>query len=189
MLPCLFATKKRVNLAKHKDASARREQILDAATICIADIGLEHTTMDGIARAAGLSKGSLYWHFKNKSAILEALIERITDELLQAWTDQSAPLKGYVCAAGATALKEFSRNGALLQTWLELLHHPNARLRMSAMYRDLRIELARGLGRGGKITSAAIVALFEGLLVQVAIDPEFDPIPVWRTYSRKFVES
>ena len=175
-------------MVKHEDASLRREQILDAATTCIADVGLDHTTMEAIARAAGLSKGSLYWHFKNKSAILEALIERIADELLQAWTDQSVPLKGYVAAAGATALSEFSANRALLQTWLELLHHPDARLRMSTMYRDLRIELARGFGRGGQKTSAAVVALFEGLLVQVAIDSEFDPIPVWRTYSLKLVE-
>ena len=189
MIPYPQITKKRTNLVKHEDSALRREQILNAATTCIAGVGLDRTTMDGIARAAGLSKGSLYWHFKNKSAILEALVERIADELLLAWTDQSAPLKGNVATAGAAALKNFALNRELLETWLELLHHPDARLRMSTMYRDLRVELARGFGRGGQKTSAAVVALFEGLLVQVAIDSEFDPIPVWRTYSLKLVES
>lgn len=175
------------SLAKHKDASVRREQILDAATVCIAEAGLERTTMDGIARAAGLSKGSLYWHYKNKSAILEALVERVAIELLRAWTDQPAIGKSHIATVGATALREFAANTALLETWLELLHHPAARPRMKTMYRDLRLELVRGLGRGGLKAAAAVVALFEGLLIQVAIDPEFDPVPSWRSYSLKLV--
>ena len=167
----------------------RREQILDAATTRIADVGLDRMTMDGIAHAAGLSKGSLYWHFKNKSAILEALIERIANELLETWHgDHSENLSDYVVTTGAIALSEFAANRALLVTWLELLHYPDARPRMSTMYRHLRLELAKGFGRDGQKKSAAVVALFEGLLVQVAMDREFDPIPVWRSYSLRLVD-
>ncbi len=50
--------------------AARREQIIKAAVACFARKGYHLTTMDDIVTESGLSKGSLYWHFKNKKDLL-----------------------------------------------------------------------------------------------------------------------
>lgn len=48
---------------------------MDAAISCFAEKGYYETSMDDIVRAAGLSKGSLYWHFASKRDLFRSLIE------------------------------------------------------------------------------------------------------------------
>jgi AcrR family transcriptional regulator len=48
----------------------RREQIMQAAITCFSRKGYHLTTMDDIVVESGLSKGSLYWHYKNKKDLL-----------------------------------------------------------------------------------------------------------------------
>jgi AcrR family transcriptional regulator len=64
----------------------REARILDAAAALIAHYGYDKTTMDDIAREAGVSKGALYLHFKSKDALVETLIlresERVGEGLL-----------------------------------------------------------------------------------------------------------
>jgi AcrR family transcriptional regulator len=54
--------------------SAQRERIVRAAILCIADKGVERTTIADIWRKAGLSAGSLYVHFTNKDDIIAAAL-------------------------------------------------------------------------------------------------------------------
>jgi AcrR family transcriptional regulator len=58
-----------------------RERILDAALEAFATNGYTRTTMDDIAGRAGVAKGTLYWRFKSKEALLFAGIDRETDKL------------------------------------------------------------------------------------------------------------
>lgn len=53
----------------------RRRQILDATIACINDQGWNRTTVDDVARKAGLSKGAVYIHFANKRALLVGLLQ------------------------------------------------------------------------------------------------------------------
>ncbi len=48
---------------------------MNAAISCFAEKGYYETSMDDIVRAAGLSKGSLYWHFPGKRELFRSLIE------------------------------------------------------------------------------------------------------------------
>ncbi|MBW2372794.1 MAG: helix-turn-helix transcriptional regulator, partial [Deltaproteobacteria bacterium] len=64
---------------------ARRAQILEAALRCFSEKGYHEATMDDLAREAGLSKGSLYWHFKSKAQVFAGLLAAYTLELFQAW--------------------------------------------------------------------------------------------------------
>lgn len=61
---------------KEQERIRRRSHILDAAEQMIADIGFDNTTMDQIAEKAEVGKGTLYLHFKSKSAIYLAICER-----------------------------------------------------------------------------------------------------------------
>lgn len=55
--------------------AAVRQQILDAARSVFEQKGLYEASMSDVSKAAGLSVGSLYVHFRSKEAILVALIE------------------------------------------------------------------------------------------------------------------
>ena len=57
-----------------KDES-KRVAILEAAGKCFLKNGFAHTTMDGIADEAGVSKLTLYSHFENKDLLFKAMIE------------------------------------------------------------------------------------------------------------------
>ncbi|MEU6887934.1 TetR/AcrR family transcriptional regulator [Streptomyces viridosporus] len=57
--------------------SARRAQILDAATSVFADLGYHGSRMDDIVRASGLSKGAIYWYFKSKEEIAVELVRQL----------------------------------------------------------------------------------------------------------------
>ncbi|HRI63878.1 MAG TPA: TetR/AcrR family transcriptional regulator [Polyangium sp.] len=52
------------------------EDILNAATLVLKQVGIAQTTTDRIAERAGLSVGSLYQYFPNKIALYEALMRR-----------------------------------------------------------------------------------------------------------------
>lgn len=54
----------------------RREHLLDVAAGLILDKGVEAVTMEGVAAAAGVSKGLGYAYFANSSTLLRALLER-----------------------------------------------------------------------------------------------------------------
>lgn len=54
----------------------RREDLLVAAARRFVADGLRRTTMEDIAREAGAGKATLYRHFANKDAVIDALLER-----------------------------------------------------------------------------------------------------------------
>ena len=52
----------------------RRAQIVEAARDAFFATGFANTTMDGVARAAKVSKQTLYRHFHDKAALFEAVV-------------------------------------------------------------------------------------------------------------------
>jgi AcrR family transcriptional regulator len=57
-------------------AEARPDEVLDAALALFVQQGFARTTVDQIARRAGISKGALYLYFPSKKAVLESLVRR-----------------------------------------------------------------------------------------------------------------
>jgi AcrR family transcriptional regulator len=64
-----------------------RDQILDAATSLIRNIGLGHTTTKEIASAAGLSEAALYRHFADKAELFLCVIGERVPQLVAALKD------------------------------------------------------------------------------------------------------
>jgi AcrR family transcriptional regulator len=74
---------------------ARREQILVAASRCVAREGFHKTTMADVIREAGLSAGAVYGYFKGKNDIIRAIAERSIGQvpyLLHDLLDRSEPV-------------------------------------------------------------------------------------------------
>ena len=59
-----------------EDAEQTRSAILDAAEVLFCAQGVSASTLDGIARKAGVTRGAVYWHFKDKVDLLRALHDR-----------------------------------------------------------------------------------------------------------------
>lgn len=59
-----------------EDAELTRTTILDAAERLFVERGYAATPLEAIAQAAGATRGALYWHFRDKAALLSALHER-----------------------------------------------------------------------------------------------------------------
>jgi AcrR family transcriptional regulator len=68
-----------LKLAGDEDSSKRR-QILDGASKVFMDLGFDGASMGEIARAAGVSKGTLYVYFADKNRLFEAIVEEETIE-------------------------------------------------------------------------------------------------------------
>lgn len=60
-----------------------RELILDAGLRLLARLGYRKSSMDDLAREAGLARRTIYLHFASKEAVFLASIDRVVDELLE----------------------------------------------------------------------------------------------------------
>jgi TetR/AcrR family acrAB operon transcriptional repressor len=60
-----------------EDALATRDSILDAAQQLFVKQGVSGTTLQHIATAAGVTRGAIYWHFLDKGAMFNAMMERV----------------------------------------------------------------------------------------------------------------
>ncbi|MEO8656673.1 MAG: TetR family transcriptional regulator, partial [Ramlibacter sp.] len=61
-----------------EDALATRNALLDAAERLFQQQGVSGTSLQHIAAAAGASRGAVYWHFKDKADLFNAMMERVT---------------------------------------------------------------------------------------------------------------
>ena len=76
-----------------KNPPPTRDRILDAAERLIGVLGYSKTTMDDVAREAGVGKRTIYVHFPAKEEVVLGTIDRIVDRLL-------ARLRAHAAAAG-----------------------------------------------------------------------------------------
>jgi AcrR family transcriptional regulator len=57
-------------------------RILEAAFRCVADLGLARTTMEDVARSAGVSRQTIYRYFPSKDQLVMALVQREEERFL-----------------------------------------------------------------------------------------------------------
>ena len=73
------------------EALATRNAILDAAELLFQQRGVSRTSLQDIAVAAQVTRGAIYWHFKDKADLFNAMMERATMPFEEA---------GFACGAG-----------------------------------------------------------------------------------------
>jgi AcrR family transcriptional regulator len=170
-----------------------REKLLDSAARVFAERGYGATTADLVAAEAGVTKGALYWHFKNKEELFLALIDERVDRGLRAlaqFTQTAAPDGETAEAAGRglTATVAEERRLILLthEYWSLAVRDPRLLRRYVARRRALREALAGAvrsrLDRAGvPLTvpadklATAILGLAGGLSLERVADPEAAP--------------
>ena len=71
-------------------SEATRTALLDAAAVAFAAQGFARTSVDDIVRRARVTKGALYHHFRDKTAVFEAVFCRIEETLVRKVAEASA---------------------------------------------------------------------------------------------------
>src|SRR5258706_14072171 len=117
-----------------------RRDLMDIAIDCFARFGYQGASIDRIAKAAGLTKGAIYYHFKDKEELLfEAVknrvsqFERRVNTDLGPVTDAAAALKRVAAVCHEHATK--SNHRRLIVTLMVEALDTNARL--SAQFRQM----------------------------------------------------
>ena len=70
-------------MASTPGRGSSREKLLDAAADLISKNSVNELTLEGVAAAAGVTKGGLIYHFKTKDDLLGALVERMLGQIEQ----------------------------------------------------------------------------------------------------------
>ena len=185
MLSNIMATRR---LTRAEKQQVTRGAILKSAAALFARKGVEGTSMEEIARHAGLTQGAIYSNFKSKADLWWAIAEQISRTIpFEEMFTGERPLRDELRDAGrmgARLVKSAPRSELLLihEFNMFLMRHPQARargvaeLRSSAAEMGAKLEaLARKRGEklpmSGEKLALAMSALADGLVQYGTLDP------------------
>lgn len=69
-------------MRRHKEPEVRKSELLDAAQKLFVEKGYAKTTVTDILNVHGLSKGVFYYYFKSKEEVMDAIIQRMVDDMV-----------------------------------------------------------------------------------------------------------
>lgn len=107
-----------------KKADERRNEILDAADELFGQKGFDGTSTNDILEKVGIARGTLYYHFKSKEDIMDALIERYNVRLLGAAQEISADKSVPVIERIIRVVMALNLSGGSSKEIMEHIHKP-----------------------------------------------------------------
>ncbi len=173
-------------------ADARRQQVLDAAGQCFRRAGFRGASMSDISAMAGMSTGHIYHYFKNKEAIVEAIVERNKDSVLsdiEQLKRQPDVLQALIEGASQCMVRrpqdDLDDPALLLEIFAESSRNPVVaallRQRDAILRESFQEALAIGQQQGSIVREAdlnslidLLAAIFDGLIIRNALHPDTD---------------
>lgn len=179
-------------------AAATRNRILDAAERVFSRRGVARPSLEDIAAAAGVTRGAIYWHFRNKADLFAAMLARVTlpmEEMVdRAGDDAQADPLGYLRRCMVTVLRK-TTDDAQTRRVFEIVCHKceyvdelaRVRDRYVEMRADCLDEIARGVrnairrgllpaGVDARSAAVGLHALVDGLISNWLLDPKYFPL-------------
>ena len=178
-----------------EDAERTRERILDMAEREFHRRGVSRTSLEQVARAAGVTRGAVYWHFRNKADLFNAMLSRVTlpldCEILRigeaSADDPIARIRdGYLAALRATVADPRMRR--VFEIALFKVEHGDPALRgvrkrrlegqrerIASVEQGMRLAARRGSWKSAlppRIAALGLVSLVEGLFTNWMLDPD-----------------
>lgn len=111
--------------AGRKKTLETRDRILDAAEDVFNESGYSNTTLNEIAEAAGVTRGAIYWHFKNKEDLFQAMCLRIR-------VPMDALIEGIVEKGVNDPIAQLSRTHETIM--LEVINNPHYRKVLNILF-------------------------------------------------------
>jgi AcrR family transcriptional regulator len=167
-------------------ALERRQQLLQSARTLFMKKGVRTTSTEEIAHGAGLTKGALYFHFRNKEDILFELVRRMHEESVAAIATmpkrKASPadlLRVLLDARPEAGTADF---GSYLDFWIQAFRSPKIRRFHRTYMEEFNKTFAERIDRSYAPTrrdrhdlAMLIIALHDGLAVRKMLDdPDVD---------------
>ena len=124
-----------------KDAEERRNEILNAANELFAQKGFDGTSTNDILEKVGIARGTLYYHFKSKEDIMDALIERYSVRLIGAAQEIAADKSIPVVERIIRVIMALNISDGSTQEIMEHIHKPQNAL----MHQKIQKVLINGV--------------------------------------------
>lgn len=178
------------------DAQITRAALLDAAALLFDERGVSRTSLADIAKAAGTTRGAIYWHFADKAALFDAMVERATAELASDLPrDQAAIDLAQLCRGLFEALEGIARHPHLRRVMRIAIHRVEyvgeldaLRARRLSAHRAWTARSERVLAQAlaaqvpappmdSALAAMGLQALVEGLLHSWLLDPDAFDLP------------
>jgi TetR/AcrR family acrAB operon transcriptional repressor len=181
-----------------EEALETRDRILDTAEKVFLKKGVARTSLADVADAAGVTRGAIYWHFKNKADLFDAMMQRVSlpmEEMVARAGDENIedPL-AYVRSCALAVLErvttdpqsrrvaEISRLKVEYADEMEPLRARHIECRTECLGR-----IERGLRNAAKkslladsvnprIAAVGLHALVDGLITNWVLDPKYVPL-------------
>ena len=119
-----------------EDAAVTRQKVLEAALTVFSEKGYAASKLDDVAQAANVTRGAIYWHFKDKADLFNTLVREVglqRDEVIQ-----------QVIAEGGTFIDIFRRILIRLLQVVEEQRQVRAIMELALFKVDQLPELAEG---------------------------------------------
>jgi AcrR family transcriptional regulator len=176
--------------------TARRDQILDAATGRFAENGFQATGMADVIQATGLSAGAVYRYFRSKDELIAAIVERVLGQAGQRFeqllADDPTPDPAEAVGTAVDLIVSVAQAGPVdltrvaVQAWAEALRNPAVATVAGNAYATMRghfVEMARRAQHSGRLPSdgdpallgAALFSLVLGFLLQRLLLGDIEP--------------
>lgn len=174
------------------EAQATRDSLLDAAEQTFCRLGVSGTTLDEVARAAGVTRGAVYWHFSGKEDLFQAMcdrsvlpLERMLEQVSHQKHDDPLAALSQVTVDALRAIAGSARTRAVLEILLHKCESTSmtsdtAGMRQSdqtciaSLERLLRQAVTRRQlpkNTDVKLAARAVDAYMSGLVRQWVVDP------------------
>lgn len=177
-----------------QEAQQTRHALLDAAELVFERRGVAGTSLQEVAEAAGLTRGAVYWHFRDKADLFNAMMDRAVLPFEPHWLEPAADdavdpmgrlrdLLIDICAR--VALDARLRRVFAISTQkveyvgeLDAIRERHLRVYQQALRRiEALLRQARATGQLAgdvmpKATARALHAMVHGLIVDWMLDPQ-----------------
>ena len=111
------------------DRTARRAELVSAASSVFARNGVANTAVSDIVKEAGVAQGTFYLYFESKDDVVMGVVERMVDQIV-------AGIEAVASATDASAVERMLGLGDMLSSFerdpgavelVDILHHPDNR--------------------------------------------------------------
>jgi TetR/AcrR family acrAB operon transcriptional repressor len=178
-----------------EEAKETRNRLLDTAEHVFNERGVSRTSLAEIAETAGLTRGAIYWHFKNKLDLFNAMMERVTlpmEEMTDRFDDSElADPVAHIRERAIAVLKDLDRNPRM-QRVFDIMSHKCEYVDDMAPLRDRHMECRsecvgniedgfRDAIRKGalpktvdpRLAAIGLHALIDGMIMNWLLDPAY----------------
>ncbi len=175
----------------YKKSAISAAQIIAAATRVIAQKGYARTSLNDIAREAGMSKGAVHYHFSTKEALVAKVLETACDAVAErtkdAWQrggqDPFEALRASVRELWAVRTSGSDEVRVVADLLAQALHDESLRPQLAGYYRFASaqttqhlVTVLRSFGLRPKVSPELVprllLGLLDGLVMQVFVEPE-----------------